>query len=470
MRLNRIDVKLGLTMITVFLLVFAPFVYVIDQVFCNYYYNKAKEEARQLTSNYAQMIANNQMLMSTPMVEMAGNITQKIIFLLDKDGDMIMFTGTDDLEINIKEFDLQNLFEGRPVFYEYVEPLTDNPYLLYGHPINADQFKGSLFMLFPLNDMYDSMSKVRQLFLLAGVGGFFLALGFTFIASRKLSSPLLEMQAATKKIAKGDLNTKVIVRSKDEIGSLAVGINNLTQELKRHHDTRSEFFASISHELKTPVSYLMGYSEVLKEKLYQTEEEKEQYLSILEHEATRLNSLISELFDLSKMEEGKFEIKKEWIDLTELADNLDMKYLLKAKEKGLSFIFKVDENISLFYGDGKRIEQILTNLLDNAFRHTTNGQVTCEFKQGENQVFVIVKDTGTGIPADEVPFIFERFYRVEKSRSREFGGTGLGLAIVKMLVKLHGGTIEVTSKENEGTQFTLSFPNEFLKKERGEQI
>ncbi|PAM92961.1 histidine kinase, partial [Flavobacterium sp. IR1] len=125
MRWNRIDVKLGLTMITVFLLVFAPFVCVIDQVFCNYYYNKAKEEAHQLTSNYAQMIANNQMLMSTPMVEMAGNITQKKIFLLDEDGDMITFSGTDDLEINIKEFDLQNLFEGRPVFYEYVEPFTD---------------------------------------------------------------------------------------------------------------------------------------------------------------------------------------------------------------------------------------------------------------------------------------------------------------------------------------------------------
>ncbi|PAM96737.1 histidine kinase, partial [Flavobacterium sp. IR1] len=131
---------------------------------------------------------------------------------------------------------------------------------------------------------------------------------------------------------------------------------------------------------------------------------------------------------------------------------------------------KVDENLSLFYGDGKRIEQVFTNLLDNAMRHTTNGEVTCEFRQGDNQINIIIKDTGSGIPADELPFIFDRFYRVEKSRSREFGGTGLGLAIVKMLVKLHGGTIDITSKENEGTQFTLSFPNDIGNKERGEKI
>ncbi|MEB1807407.1 MAG: HAMP domain-containing histidine kinase [Bacillaceae bacterium] len=470
MRFNRIDVKLGLTMISIFILVLLPTGFVIDQVFCNFYYNKAREEAHQLSANYARILASDKGYMSTHMIDMASEITQTKIFLLNQHGQMVSYTGIEGMVFNITDDELRELSKGNPVDNEYVEPLTDTPYLMYGHPIIVEEsFYGGVFILLPLDDMYESLNTVRQLLVLAGFGGVFLALAFTFVASRKLSSPLLEMEKATQLIAKGNLDTNVMVRSNDEIGSLARGINNLTKELKRYHDTRSEFFASISHELKTPISYLVGYSQVLKEKLYQTEEEKDKYLSTLEHEATRINHLISDLFDLSKMKEGKFEINKEWIDLTEIAENLKLKYSLIAKEKGITFHFAVDENIPLFYGDGQRIDQILTNLLDNAMRYTKEGQVKLSLEQSnENKVIMVISDTGSGIPPKELPFIFERFYRVEKSRSREYGGTGLGLAIVKMLVELHHGTIRVTSKEMEGTQFVITFPVDSRETEGGE--
>ncbi|MGG6310629.1 sensor histidine kinase [Paenibacillus macerans] len=207
---------------------------------------------------------------------------------------------------------------------------------------------------------------------------------------------------------------------------MADTINHLAVELQRYRDTRQEFFANISHELRTPITYLEGYAQVLKNHLYETEEEKDKYLDIVHEEAIRLQHLVNDLFELAKMEEGKVSLSLEWIDLAEIADNAANKIKLKAGKKNLTLHAAIRHDVPLINGDGLRMEQVLLNLLENAVRYTEQGSITLELDQNQAYVYLAAEDTGIGIPEDEIPYIFDRFYRVEKFRSREHGGTGLG--------------------------------------------
>lgn len=303
-----------------------------------------------------------------------------------------------------------------------------------------------------------SMYQVKQLLILSGVGAFFLALGFTFVLSRKLSDPLIQMERAARKIAKGELETRVSIVSSDEVGSLAKAFNEMAEDLQKYRDSRREFFANISHELRTPMTYLQGYAKVVKEKLYTTEEEKDKYLEIIQQEANRLTHLIEDLFDLSKMEEGKVSLQLEWIDLSELIGNVVQKIKPQAMKKHLFVHMDISECTALVCLDGNRMEQVFMNLFDNAIRYTDNGVIRVSLQQESNLIIAIVEDTGIGIPEDELPYIFDRFYRVEKSRSREHGGTGLGLAIVKQLVELQGGTVMASSVTGKGTHIRITLP------------
>jgi signal transduction histidine kinase len=207
------------------------------------------------------------------------------------------------------------------------------------------------------------------------------------------------------------------------------------------------------------MTYLEGYANVLKEGLYETDAEKQQYLDIIHQEARRLTHLIHDLFDLSKMEEGKISLNLEPIDLAEVMGNIIQKVGMMARDKGLYLQMNLRDQPILILADGLRIEQIFTNLLFNAIRYTEHGSIMVQISNEEpDEVLIIIEDTGIGIAEQELPHIFERFYRVEKSRSREHGGTGLGLSIVKSLVDIQGGSIEVSSGLDQGTRFEIRFP------------
>ena len=303
-----------------------------------------------------------------------------------------------------------------------------------------------------------SLLAVRKLLLFSGMGAFILALSITYIIAQILSRPLLQMQKATRRIALGELETRLDISRNDEIGFLAEAINDLAIDLQRYRDTRQEFFASISHELRTPITYLEGYAKVIKDHMYETEAEKEQYLDIIYQEAQRIQHLVDDLFELSKMEEGKTTLCMESLDLTEVVDQAVPKVALKVKDKGLALNIHRCEGLPLIVADGMRLQQIVLNLLENAVRYTEQGGIDVYLSFDADSLQLTIEDTGIGIPEEELPYIFDRFYRVEKSRSRQYGGTGLGLSIVKMLVELQGGTIHVASKLQEGTHMEIQFP------------
>ncbi|WP_229683228.1 sensor histidine kinase [Virgibacillus oceani] len=455
--MNKIVLKLGGTIMVLFLVVLLPLGYVANQIFTNFYYKQVQEEVEDLSRKYALTITSFENEKFLNMFKTLADLTNKEIYIVSADGKVIAESGVQLTNLSNKDVGL--LSKGKPIQRKFRDAKADVSYLGSGHPIiQSGTFKGAFFVLAPINDVQEPVEKIRDLLILSAVGALFLALGFTFLLSKKMSDPLIEMEQATRQIARGNLDIRVSIPSDDEVGSLGRAINDLAIETNRYRSNRKEFFANISHELRTPISYLKGYAQVLKQGLYQTEEERLHYLNIIEEETERLVRLINDLFDLSKMEEGKFDLQMSPINLTEVLESALFKVKMEFKKKGLTLKSQIDEDVPYINGDGLRLEQIFMNLLGNAVRYTEKGSIYVKVWSTDRKVHVIVEDTGMGIPEKDLLLVFERFHRVEKSRSRELGGTGLGLAIVKNLVELQNGTISVSSEMGRGTRFHLSFP------------
>lgn len=460
MKWNSIVVKLGASILLLVLVILLPLGFVVNQIFSGFYFNKVHEQVEEASERYANSIdsLDEQQL---ELFELLASVTEQEIIIVDDQGSVVANSGVPSLPIgeNIRSRDFEKMARDSVIQSEYYDDTNNSRYLRVGKPVYADgELIGGVFVLASVEGLYQSLDLVKRAIILAGIGAVFLAIGFAFILSRKLSSPLLEMEKATRKIATGDLNTRVSHGSKDEIGSLATAVNDLAIELHRYRSNRREFLANISHELQTPITYLEGYASALMNHLYENEEEKEQYLQIIQLEAGRMSKLVSDLFELSKMEDGKIALVFEEVDLVEVVENALLKNKMKAQEKGLQLEFDQPYEFPSINADGRRMEQIFGNLIENAIRYTENGFVIVKLSRASASVNICVEDTGIGIPQEDIPFLFERFYRVEKSRAREFGGTGLGLAIVKQLVELQGGSIRVKSQLGKGTRFEITFP------------
>ncbi|MEK3982611.1 HAMP domain-containing sensor histidine kinase [Paenibacillus sp. FSL K6-3166] len=461
MKNNMIGLKLGSVIMSVFLVVLLILGITIDRMFTSFYYNEMQKETEELTSHFIGMAespdSSNEQMMSA-----FAEFSDVSIFNISKDGSVILHSGVHDRADRsfINASDISRIFAGKSVNFEYTDP-TGHRYFITGKPIsNGQTIQSALYVMSSTENMKQSLASIRNLLLLAGIGAFILALGITGIISLLLSRPLIKMQKATRKIAAGELETRLSIRSNDEIGFLAGAINDLAVDLQRYRDTRQEFLANISHELRTPITYLKGYTKVVKDGLYETEGERDLYLDIIHEEAHRLEHLVEDLFELAKMEEGKITLTLDWIDLKYMTEQAVRRVELKAKEKGLLLNITYHGDSCRVRGDEKRMEQIMMNLLENAIRYTDAGEITVHVDEdvdGDSVLF-IVEDTGIGIPEVELPYVFERFYRVEKSRSRQYGGTGLGLSIVKKLVELHGGKIRITSQPGIGTRCEVQLP------------
>lgn len=461
MKWNSIVVKLGASILLLVMVILLPLGFVVNQIFSSFYFSKVQEQVEEASDRYANSIDSLD-AQQLNLFELLATVTEQEIVIVDTEGRVVANSGIPSLSVgeNVRSQDFGMTEINSAVRNEYYDNISNSRYLRVGKPILSEgELIGGIFVLASVEGLYQSLDLVKRAIILAGVGAIFLAIGFTFILSRNLSNPLLEMEKATRKIAAGDLKTRVLHGSKDEIGSLAAAINDLAIELHRYRSNRREFLANISHELQTPITYLEGYTSALRNHLYETEEEKEQYLQIIQLEAGRMSKLVTDLFELSKMEDGKIALVFEEVDLVEVVENALLKTRMKVQAKGLQLEFNPPYDFPSIKADGLRMEQIISNLIENAIQYTTeSGFIKVKLSRDSATIRICIEDTGIGIPQEDIPFLFERFYRVEKSRAREFGGTGLGLAIVKQLVELQGGTITVKSRIGKGTHFEVVFP------------
>nr|WP_239565153.1 ATP-binding protein [Brevibacillus fulvus] len=246
-------------------------------------------------------------------------------------------------------------------------------------------------------------------------------------------------------------------------GAVAV-LRDLTKERKMDK-LRKDFLANVSHELRTPLSMLQGYSEAIVDGVVESREEQQELAKIIYDESVRMSRLVNELLDIARMEAGFVELSKETIALVPYLERIQRKFGTLAKERGVALRLVMDTALPSILIDPDRIEQVLTNLIDNALRHTPpEGTVTLR-ASGEQPLVLEVSDTGSGIPQEDLPFVFERFYKADKARTRGSAGTGLGLAIAKNIVEAHGGAINVQSKLGEGTTFIIQLPNNYKESE-----
>ena len=276
-----------------------------------------------------------------------------------------------------------------------------------------------------------------------------------FLTSGQLIKPIKDLSRAVQLFTKGNRDVRIPVKSDDELGSLAADFNQMAEAIKTGEELRKSLTADVAHELRTPLSILRGTLDSIQAGVLEATPD---VILSLQDETIRMSRLIKDLSDLSRAEAGNLNLHREIIRPSELKDKFS--YLrTEAELKGIDFEIDIPDNLPEIPVDVVRIVQVISNLLNNALRHTTIGRIQLTAEKADDGVMFSVRDTGTGIKKEDLPFVFERFYREDKSRSRKTGGMGLGLSIAKGIVEAHGGGIWAESKEGQGSIFSFFLPH-----------
>ena len=347
--------------------------------------------------------------------------------------------------------------------------LYDSNYYIIGVPIVTTNSSGqqvaigAVFAASDLKVLDVFRDETIKMFLLAAVAAFMVSFCIIWTFSYKLAKPLREMAIATKHFGEGDFSVRVPVESQDEIGELASSFNQMAETLAAGESMRRNFIANTSHELKTPMTTIAGFVDGILDGTI-PEEKRNHYLKIVSQEVKRLSRLVKTMLDLSKIDSGEMKLRPTRFDLSNTIFVTLLSFEKAIEDKKIE-IRGLETASSLFVdGDPDMIHQVLYNLLENAVKFTNaEGYIDIRLSETNDRVTVTIKNSGQGIPADEVAMIFDRFYKTDKSRSQDKNGMGLGLYIVRTIIRLHGGEIGVSSVENEYCQFEFWLPKKKAK-------
>ena len=320
--------------------------------------------------------------------------------------------------------------------------------------------ENSLVLLF-----YRPGTMIVLLYVLLGIGVF--SVSFLLLQSRSMRY-ISRISSAMREIAEGDLNITLDVEGDDEFADMAENLNNMVEELRQLMDkereserTKNELITNVAHDLRTPLTSIIGYLELLSGPVKLNEEMQKKYLDITYKKSKRLQKLIEDLFGFTKLNYGKISMKVSKVDIVKLLSQMLEEFYPNFMEKNLAYELQSNVTAKVITADGNLLARLFDNLINNAIKYGAEGKkVIVKVDATDTIVTVSVTNFGYVIPKDELPLLFEKFYRVEQSRSTNTGGTGLGLAIAKNIVDMHGGTIGVTSDLN-GTVFTVKLKVDF---------
>ena len=313
-----------------------------------------------------------------------------------------------------------------------------------------------VYMHTPVQEVSAAREKVLKYFLTSGGFAIIVAVLLIYIFSLRLSRPLKQIRYAAARISNGEFEKRVSIRSRDEIGELAKAFNHMASALENIEKMRRGFVANVSHELRTPMTSIRGFIEGILDGTIPPEKHSH-YLTIVRDETNRLNRLVTDLLDLAKMEAGEMKLSITDFDINELIRKCVIKLETLLLEKDLSVDADFEEEDLVVSGDPDAIERVVYNLLHNAIKFTpAGGRISIVTKSTRDAAEVTIRDTGIGIGESELDMIWDRFYKSDKSRSRDKTGTGLGLAIVRNIINEHGQRISAQSKLGEGTAFTFT--------------
>ncbi|MFC4767317.1 ATP-binding protein [Effusibacillus consociatus] len=578
---NSVVVKLWLTIVVLVVFVLSLLAVFLEQLFDTYFYSAQEDSLRKRAAYISDILVRQPSQQTFTIAEELLKESNSRMYMIGP-----LFSETESNFLNDLPSDLRDkMLAGQQVIRRGTTPgfgnfrsETNSAWIL--HPIMQDQGPPRALLLIhqPVTEIELAIEYVRRLIFFAAGIGVVLTTGLSFVVSKNLSRPVIQMTEVAEKMARGDFRGKVNVVTGDEVGRLGHTLNFLAESLAETIDhlskekeqvsgilrsmtdgvvsadlegriilanppaekwlrsllieetgkpvedrlpkqiidlknsvienpasrtaelnwrgryisltmtplyepdggavrgvvtvfrdvteertldrMRKDFVASVSHELRTPLAMMQGYAEALLDEFGDDPEQREELTHIILDETHRMKRLVNDLLDLAQLEAGQFELHAAEIDLVNVVKWVGRKFQPLAHERNLKFQVEIEEPEHYpILGDSDRLEQVLTNLIDNSMRHTPEeGTVTLSMTKEGAYTRISVSDTGEGIPQEDLPFIFERFYKVDKARTRSKGGTGLGLSIAKNIVLKHKGEIVVTSTVGQGTTFTVLLP------------
>ena len=285
----------------------------------------------------------------------------------------------------------------------------------------------------------------------------FVVLFSSYYTAKRIINPFVDMNHIVQCYSKGDFSQRIPVQGKDEASQLGRSFNEMADQLKNLEVTRQSFVANVSHELRSPLTSMKGFLEAMMDGTIPPEEH-DHYIDIVLSETRRMTAMVNDLLDLARIESGIITVNYEVFDINELIRRTLITFEARISEKQMELDVRFANEQSFVYADSNQISQVLRNLIDNAIKYSPEGRTLLVSTYAlRKEVYVTIRDTGVGIPAEDVPHIFDRFYKVEKAHTPSPQvGSGLGLAIVKKIIEAHGQSITVKSARGKGTQFTFT--------------
>lgn len=442
-------------------------------VFFSIRYNNNEKETLYL--NNAKSIANSISHINGPMtdsdssilrmsLQMSASNLDATVFICDgtgKIGLVILPNRTVLFSDLVMSSSVMTVIRSHGIIKEEstLDGFFDSNYTVAGVPVIANDgntVKYGVFVCSKSGNMIKMLSGIFKIFIYCVIFILIAAFVVIYIVTHHLTKPLRQMSAAAKSFSKGDFSARVPVRSNDEIGQLSAAFNNMAASLLSLEEMRSSFVANVSHELKTPMTSISGFIDGILDGTIPPEKEKH-YLEIVSSEVKRLSRLVKSLLDAARIESGEYKVNPSEFDVMEMARRVIIGFEQQIDKKQLDIRGLDNEEKFVVYSDFDITYQIINNLVDNAVKFSNQGgYIEINLASKDDKIFVSVKNSGMGIPASDLPYVFDRFYKTDKSRSRDKKGVGLGLYIVKTILNYQGQDIWVKSVEGEYCEFVFT--------------
>ena len=321
-----------------------------------------------------------------------------------------------------------------------------------------DSLIGFIYIYVPLAAIQDVFKESLPLLIAAGSGFFIILFLLINRVWSSLFSPLSKLEVLASNVSYGDYSGRIETDRKDEIGQLASAFNTMSSSLEAQEERKREFNSNLAHEMRTPLTYISGYTQALKQNTDSTDPDSENYLNTIEKETARLSKLINDLTDLNHLQEGLFTVDAQPIAIAQLLfDTVDL-FRIHLSDRSIELKLEVEEDL-IILGDPNRIQQVFYNTIDNAVKYVSDkGTVRVKLFQHNKEIRYEVQNDGLTISKEDLSRMGERFFRTDKARTRTTGGTGLGLSIVKEIIRLHHGTFSMNSDPVTGTIVTIDLP------------
>jgi signal transduction histidine kinase len=408
--------------------------------------NFVDQRAREYDARILLLDAEQVVVYDTAKPEGGGDLLGRYV---------LAFEGTEVERVETRGLSYQwagfSSFGNNLTLFASDSPAADSPFA-------AQQYQAVIAI--PNEEIASAWLELVPRLALAGLIALSVSFVVSYFISRSISGPLARITAASKQMAQGNYDVHIPIRGQDEVGRLSEAFNQMATEVSASQRTMKDLLANVSHELKTPLTSIQGFSQAIIDDVVTDKDDIKEYSRLVFEESQRMRGLVDDLLLLSQIESGQVSMEHKRVDLEVLLQHSMERFQFAIRDAGIQSGIYV-ERLPGIIGDSRRLEQVFSNLLQNAVRHTPPGgliAISAKALVG-GHVSISIHNTGSYIPPEDLTRVFERFFQVDRARTRKGGSSGLGLSIVKEIVEAHAGTVSAVSSEERGTEFIIVLPN-----------